>query len=177
MGRSFQRIGGRPVTFGARLAFIDYPADTDGLSTTAEPVVIAGNVGGGGVLTGTRITLHGRIIDRIDRPEWRSIGLLRDVRKGADTGFQPCRPGFDTTSLLSCARRTFTVSDVHPAGGGEAISTEDRTLCNFLRTKPLLWVHEGALFCLQGPYNGAKFHLQRGVVAVGPAADGAPSRA
>jgi hypothetical protein len=86
-------------------------------------------------------------------------------------------PGFQPADLLSSARRTFTVQETRPDHGGKMFSTEDRPLRNFLRTKPLLWVAKGAPFCLRGTYNGAQFHGQRGKVAVGPAADGAPIRA
>src|SRR4051794_22118820 len=101
----------------------------------------------------SRSTLQDRIIDRFDAHDARGTAMSHDHCPGAETDFQPHRPGIQPTGLLSCGRRAFTVQADRLGGGGGAISTEERVLRNFLRTKPLLWVQEGALFCLWGPYN------------------------
>jgi hypothetical protein len=130
-----------------------------------------------GFLPSRRITLQGCIIERFDAPSSRGGRLLRPVCATRIPSLNRPTPGFQPPGLLSSARRTFTVQETRPDGGEVMISTEDRPLRNFLRTKPLLWVEKGAPFCLRGTYNGAQFHGQRGNVAVGPTADGAPSRA
>ena len=143
------------------------------------------------LLARQRITLQGCNIGCFDAQSGRHtiVAPVSPHHSGQlDTALQPFHPGFPTAGLLSSARRAFTVPAhrrhstgsvqvLRSDGGGTMISTEDRPSCNFLRTKPLLWVAKGAPFCLQGTYNGAQFHGQRGKVAVGPAADGAPIRA
>ena len=119
---------------------------------------------------------RGQTIHRLVASDPFGTDSFHGANRAEDTNFQPFHAGFRRVDLLSCGRRAFTLQADRPVCGGGAISTEEWVLCNFLRTKPLLWEQEGALFCLRGTYNGAQLHVERGVVASGPPADGAPSR-
>ena len=125
----------------------------------------------------SRTTLQDSIIRRFDAQAGEALGPIHGHQLGAVTGFQPLGPGVSSCSLLSSAQSFFTVQANRLDCSGGAKSTEVTALCNFLRTKPLLCVHEGALFCLRGPYNGADLHRAREWRSIGSLADGAPDRA